>query len=351
MQGQKGGKRPAAGKSEAGWSGALRLLSEYVEMKKELFTIRFSKSILGKEQISGGILMKDGTTKAVVCAALGNIIWGFSFLFTKVALARVPDPKVMLAHRFIISAVLMLLPVLAGRVKVRFRGKDLRYIGAMVVLQLCYYLFETYGILYTNTTVSGLVLALVPVVTIGTGALFLKEYPTRRQALFCLMPVAGVILMTVSGRELGVITALGALFLALTLLASALFKTVNRKAAEQFTAYERTCLVMSCSAVVFTVTGLGKVGWRVSEFVTPLLNVPYVCSVLSLCLLCSIAANLMVNYASGKMSVFKVSSFGALSTLCSTVAGVVVLKEPWSWPLLLGAVLILVGIRQVTQPK
>lgn len=295
--------------------------------------------------------MKNGTAKALLCAALGNVFWGLSFLFIKVALARVPDPNVMLAHRFTISALLMLLPVLAGRVKVSLRGKEVKYIGALVLLQLSYYLFESYGILYTNATVSGLVLAMVPVVTIGTGALFLKEYPTRRQGLFCLMPVAGVILMTVSGSELGVVSVLGLSLLGLTMLASALYKTVNRKAAEQFTTYERTFCVLSCSAVVFNVVGLSRVGWQVSGFLEPLTDLKYVLAVLSLCLLCSIAANLMVNYASGKMSVFKVSSFGALSTLCSTVAGVVLLGEPWSWQLLLGGALILVGVRQVTRKK
>ena len=69
---------------------------------------------------------------------------------------------------------------------------------------ISYYLFETYGILYTNSTISGLVLAMVPVVTIGTGALFLKEYPTTRQALFCSLPVAGVIIISVAGKSLEV---------------------------------------------------------------------------------------------------------------------------------------------------
>jgi drug/metabolite transporter (DMT)-like permease len=60
---------------------------------------------------------------------------------------------------------------------------------------------------------------------------------------------------------------------------------------------------------------------------------------------------MLVNYATGKMSVFKVASFGSLSTLCSTVAGVLFLQEPVSIALLLGAVLILVGIRQVNKAK
>ena len=277
--------------------------------------------------------------------------WGLSFLFIRVALSRVPEPDVMLAHRFTVSALLMLLPVLAGRVKIRLRGKDIKYLGALVLLQLAYFLFESYGILYTNATVAGLVLAVVPVVTVGTGMLFLKEFPTRRQGLFCLMPVAGVILMTVSGSELGVVTVTGLLFLGLTMLASALYKTVNRKASEQFSTYERTFCVLSCSAVVFNVIGLSRVDWQMGAFFAPLADGRYVLSVLCLCVLCSIAANLMVNYASAKMSVFQVSSFGALSTLTSTLAGVLVLAEPWSWPLLLGGVLILVGVRQVTRPK
>lgn len=295
--------------------------------------------------------MKDNMAKAVLCAALGNIFWGLSFLFIKVALGRVPDPNVMLAHRFTISAVLMLLPVLAGRVKVCLRGKPMHYLGGLVLLQLSYYVFESYGILYTNTTVSGLVLAVVPVVTIGTGMLFLKEFPTRRQGLFCLLPVAGVILMTVSGRELGVVTAPGLVFLGLTMLASALYKTVNRKAAEAFTTYERTFCVLACSAVAFNVMGLSRVDWQLQEFLAPLSDMRYVGAVLCLCVLCSIGANLMVNYASGKMSVFQVSSFGALSTLTSTLAGVLVLAEPWSWPLMLGGGLIVIGVRQVTKER
>ena len=59
--------------------------------------------------------MKSNTAKAVFCAALGNIIWGFGFLFTKVALDLVPDPNVMLAHRFILPTLILLIPILIGK--------------------------------------------------------------------------------------------------------------------------------------------------------------------------------------------------------------------------------------------
>ena len=278
----------------------------------------------------GTITLSD-TTKAVICAALGNIIWGFSFLFTKVGLKSVPNPQVMLAHRFILSTFLMLVPIIIGKQKISFKGKKWGPVFILLSLQVSYYIFETYGVLYTNATISGLALAVVPVVTIATGA------------------VAGVVLITLAGKELGVIKPIGILFLLLTMLCSAFYKTVNRKMAGEFSPYERTFMVLAVSAVSFGISGMNAVKWDVGAFVAPLSNWKYLGSVLSLSILCSIVANLLVNFALGKMSLFKVSSFGALSTLCTAVAGVIFLKEPFSISLALGGVLILVGVRLITQ--
>lgn len=295
--------------------------------------------------------MKSNTAKAVFCAALGNILWGFSFLFIKQALSVVSQPSIMLAHRFTISVLIMLLMMLFGKAKISLKGKKLVPILLLQVFQISYYIFESYGLLYTNSTISGLVLAVVPVVTIGTGILFLKEFPSKRQALFCIMPVLGVIFITVSGKELGVMTLLGGVFLFLTVLVSALFKTANRKASQEFSAFERTFFVLASSAAAFTVVGLKVSNWSISSFIAPLANLKYLISILFLAVLCSIAANILVNYATSQMSVFKVSSFGSLSTLCSAVAGIALLSEPVSTGLILGGLLIIIGVREVTKEK
>lgn len=298
------------------------------------------------------LMFKKSTSAiAVLCAALGNIIWGFSFLFTKVGLDVAPDPNVMLAHRFTLAVLFMLIPIILGKEKISFKGKRWGAISLLLLFQICYYLFETYGILYTNSTIAGLVLAVVPVVTIGTGALFLREYPTKKQVLFCVMPVVGVIMITISGKELGVVTFLGVMFLGLTMLSSAFYKTVNRKASVEFTPYERTFLVLAISALVFNISGLSAIKWDMKAYVMPLAELKYLLSVLCLSLLCSILANILVNYSLGKMSLFKVAAFGSLSTLCSSIAGIVFLKEPVSAALIVGGVLILIGVFLVTMPK
>ena len=295
--------------------------------------------------------MKHKTTQAVFCAALGNILWGFSFLFTRIGLDVAPNPNIMLSHRFLCSALFMALPILIGKVKVSFKGKNWKPIGILLLTQVGYYVFETYGLLYTNATIAGMVLAVVPVVTIGTGALFLREYPTRRQALFCIVPVVGVIMMTVSGKKLGVVTTVGIVLLLLTVVDSAIFKTANRKAAEEFTPFERTFFVLCLSSIFFTLMALCSVNGDITAYLAPVFHGKYIVAVLSMSVLCSIVANLLVNYATGILPAFQLSSFGSLSTLCSLFAGVVFLKEPINISLFTGAVLIIVGIRQVTKPK
>ena len=162
--------------------------------------------------------MKNKTVLAVLCAALGNIIWGVSFPLITYGSTMVPQTYIMLGHRFTLSAIVMLFMMLFGKNKVSFKGKSWLPITLLMILQLTYYLFETYGILYTNSTISGLVLAVAPVVTIGTGALLLKEYPTKRQALFCILPVAGVVLISLTGKSLEIKNLyLGGLFLLLTM--------------------------------------------------------------------------------------------------------------------------------------
>ena len=295
--------------------------------------------------------MKKQSALAILCVTLGNIFWGFSFLFTRVALGvEGVNPNILLSHRFILSTLLMLIPVTMGRIKISFKGKHLGPVAILLFAQLAYFLTETYAVEATNATVSGLVLAVVPVVTIGTGILFLKEYPTKRQAFFCLMPVVGIILMTVSGKELGVVTPVGIAFLAAMLLLSALYKTVNRKASQEFSPYERTFMVLAISAIAFTFSGLGSVKWNVKDYIAPLAVARYTLPMVSLSLLCSIAANLLSNYAVARMSVFKAASFGAVSTLCTTVGGILFLNEPYNPILLVGAMLIIVGIWQITRP-
>ena len=110
------------------------------------------------------------------------------------------------------------------------------------------------------------------------------------------------------------------------------------------------CRAKEVQPVAEKMITLGKKG-DLAAYVRPLSDPKFLICVVVLSLFCSILCNNMVNYAAGKMSVVKLSSLGSLTTLCSMFAGVVLLHEPLTPALLLGSVLILVGIRQVTKQQ
>lgn len=291
--------------------------------------------------------MKNSKLLPLLAVIAGNIFWGLSFLFISEALKYAPS-NVMLAHRFLISTLILAVFLLIRGKKLQLKGKPWGPMFLLMIAQTAYYIFETTGLQHSNTTISGLVLAVVPIVAIVTGAVFLKEIPTMRQVLLCLLPVAGVILMTVYGNELGVLQPLGILLLLGACVSSALYKTANRKCSADFDSWERTFYILLSSTVFFSITGLDSVNYDAAAFFAPLMNLHYLTAILFLGIFCSIIANVLVNYAAGHMEVLKLSSFGALSTLCAMVTGVLILHEPMNLGLGIGAVLIITGIYFLT---
>ena len=286
----------------------------------------------------------------VIAAAAGNVFWGFSFLFTRVAL-RETTPEIMLALRFMVSFTLMNIPLLMGRQKLQLKGKKWLPLLGLAVAEPVIFYSESYGILHTNATFTGVMVAIAPIFATALAALVLKEYPSRRQLIFCLLPIAGVIAMVLAGKSLGVVTPLGVLFLLINCVATGFYRLFNRWSSRDFTPFERTYMVLLSCMVVFTTSALLSVKGDVRAFVAPATNPKVILPVLALCLLCSIGSNMLVNYAAGRMSVAKISVFSSLITLCSTFGGIVILGEPFSALSLLGTALIVYGVWQVSRPE
>ena len=124
-------------------------------------------------------------------------------------------------------------------------------------------------------------------------------------------------------------------------------RTLNRLSAQSYTSFERTYFIMLSGAVVFSVIALVRFRTQPQAFTEPLSHPLFLLAIIVLSVFCSVAANLLVNYAAGNMPVATFSSFGTITTVCSTFSGVLFLHEPLTLASLAGAILIIVGIRQV----
>lgn len=211
------------------------------------------------------------------------------------------------------------------------KGKNFRPLLALALLEPPYYFFESYGVYYSNATFAGTVMAFAPVVGILAAMLFLGEKPTRRQKIFSLLPTAGVIIITSVGSSMGIVKPLGAIFLFASQIVAAGMKLYNKKSSEEFSSFERTYAIVVANAIIFTIKSMIDLHGDVRAYAAPLGNPEYVFALVVLCLFCSIAANLLVNYACGMMSVTRISTFSTIATICSAFGGVIFLGEPITW--------------------
>lgn len=302
--------------------------------------------------------MKDRQQlKAMLCAALGNSIFGFSFMFSRIAL-NITHPYIMLMYRFdlaflalsVIAAWSALTHRGAGQEKIdwlRFdlRGKRLAPLITMGLVQpVGYFLCESYGISLTNATFSGVMIALIPIVAILGGAAVLHEIPRRSQIAFSLLSIAGVILMTMQQRADGQIQLLGVVLLFGAVLAGACFNVQSRKISTEYSVMERTEVMMGMAAICFTVLGLREGMADPAALVEPLRHPMFLVAMLYLGLCSSIIAFLSLNYANNDLPVAKATAFENLTTVISLIAGVIFLHEPFSLLSLVASVMIVAGI-------
>ena len=296
---------------------------------------------------------KKTHTLSLLAALTSAVIFGMSFMFSKLAL-EVAAPTVLLAFRFTVAVAAMSLVILVNALVGKLRGRPLfafslrgkpvyKLLLLGIVQPVAYFIFENYGILYTSSAVAGTIIAAVPVCCILMDVLVLHERVTLKQVLCALGAIGGVALISVGGAV--TVSALGMLFLVLTMLSDTLYYGISHDAAKRFTPFEMTYVMFAVGMVVFIPVALLHAGGLQSPLITaPLHSGSFWLAVLYLGLLSSVLAYGLLNFANSHLSVSETSLFSNVTTVVSVLAGVVLLKEPFSVWQMLGVAVILVCV-------
>ena len=134
--------------------------------------------------------------------ALGAVIlWGFSFIATKVALREV-HPFTLLTLRFGIGGFLLLLFQLQKdkRFLKTFSSKDWFSIAFLAIIGISgHTLLQAYGLLYTTAINTGWIIAIMPIFITIAARLFLGEAITARKIIGILVGFFGIFLVISKG--------------------------------------------------------------------------------------------------------------------------------------------------------
>ena len=293
--------------------------------------------------------MKNKTTIATLAALAGYSIFGFSFLFSKLALNQA-SPLVLLAVRFIVAFALMNLILFVGKIPFSLKGKP---VGMLLVLGIVepviYFICENYGIAMTTTSFSGIMLGTIPVFGLILGRLILKADITPFQWMCAVGSFCGVAL-TSAGGEVGFST-LGVVLLVCAAVTAALFNVLSTGLSARFSAVERTYVMLALGSTVFPLIALAQNRNDLSVILTPMQSPTFWVAVLYLAGVSSVGAFFLLNFAMSHISIAKSSIFANFSTVISVLAGIFIMGDDFSLAQLVGIVVITLCVFGVSMPQ
>lgn len=289
--------------------------------------------------------------KGMLAASVAYIIFGFSYLFSKMAL-NVTEPLILLLARFTTTFLVLNLLVITGACKIRLKGKKLLFPILIGILQPClYFVFENYGLAWTTTSFTGMISAISPILTAMLGALILKEVPNWKQWLSIVVSICGVLMVSLGGSG-GKNTAAGCICLILAYFIGSFYSLMIRRCSETFTPFELTYVMFTVGFVFFAcLTFASYRGETLPMLASALTEGKFILAVIYLGIGASVGAYFLANYSLARLPVARSTIFNNLSTVVSVAAGVLFMGDPFTWVSAAAFVLIMCGIVGVNKMK
>jgi len=165
---------------------------------------------------------KANALKIYAQVILANLFWGFSFVWTDIALKAHIAPITLVSMRMVIATVLLgAYAKFTGNLqKVQF--KHLKYfLGLALCEPFLYFLCETYGQTMVSPTVTSVIVATIPLFTPIVGVVILKEQIGLSTIAGIVISMIGVLAVVfssdsnISGQAVGAVLVFGAVITAL----------------------------------------------------------------------------------------------------------------------------------------
>ena len=285
--------------------------------------------------------------KAHIAGIFFSVIFGFSFMMSKMALEYV-TPVGLIAYRFLLAFIVFEILRLTKVIKININRKALISIVLVAIFQpVLYFLFETFGLAKTTSAEAGLMIALIPIFVTILSSVILKEKPLFLQVIFILISVSGVVLIQIFKSGLNFeSSSIGFGLLLLAVISAALFNIASRSAAKDHKPHEITYVMMIMGAVCFN--GIYIVQLLIENdlprYFSNLSNPSVFLPILYLGIIASIIGFFLVNYSLNKLPAHISSVYANISTIVAVIAGAIFLKETLYFYHIIGGAMIVTGV-------
>lgn len=285
--------------------------------------------------------MENNTAKGHLAALLTVIIWGTTFISTKVLLADF-QPIEILFFRFLMG-LLALVIIYPRRLKQTGFRREIVFIAAGLCGVCLYYLLENIALTYTMASNVGVIISVAPFFTAILSHLFLKREEKLLANFFIgfFAAMFGIGLISFNGASLQ-LNPIGDLLALLAAFLWACYSILTRKISDYGYNTILTTRRIFFYGLLFMIPALFLFDFKLdlSRFVNPV----YLLNILFLGLGASALCFVTWNFAVKVLGAVKTSIYIYLVPVITVAASVLIIHEPFTWITGTGTVLTLAGL-------
>jgi drug/metabolite transporter (DMT)-like permease len=290
-------------------------------------------------------------TKAILKALFAVIVWGASFVATKVALQYVV-PTALVWLRFGMGVLILGLAVFLNKQFSLPRGRDWGYFALLGFLGITFHQWlQSTGLQTAQATTTAWIITSTPIFIALLGILVLRERLTWYQATGIVLASLGVLLIVsrgdLSSLAKGQFGTPGDFLVLISAPNWAVFSTLSRPGLKKHSATLMMFYVMSFGWLFTTIL------FVVSPEVQQISNIPLDgwIAITFLGIFCSGIAYIFWYDALKVLPVAQTGAFLYLEPIITVIVAAVVIRETILLATLVGGIIILVGVWLVNRPR
>lgn len=282
--------------------------------------------------------------KSYAAIVFAELFWGLSFIWTQQLAGSQQVPVfVLIFVRMLLAAVGMTVISIAVRTRLKIAPKDIKFFLLLAFFEpFLYFIGETFGIKATNSpTLSALIIAIIPVVTMFADMFVYKTRIAAIAKLGVFMTVPGTVLMVIEKNSGTSVYWWGIALLLLAVFASCAYSITLRKLVDRYSAIAINTWQSIIGCIFFLPFFLLSKG---DYPVASLFQAPAIGPLLCLAILCSCGAFSCYVFSIKHIGITRACIFSATIPIVSATASYFMGIETFSPLQLLGIAIVITGV-------
>ena len=285
--------------------------------------------------------MDKKTTTGHITALVTIMIWGTTFISTKILLADF-TPIEILFFRFLLG-LLVLIIIYPKRLKIKDKKQELTFAAAGLCGICLYYLLENIALTYTMASNVGVIISVAPFFTAVLSHVFLKTEEKLKVQFFVgfIVAMIGICLISFNGKELE-LNPIGDILAVAAAFVWAVYSLLTRKISSYGLNTIGTTRKIFTYGILFMLPFLFVLDFNLD--VQKVIKPEYAINLIYLGLGASALCFVTWNYAVGVLGTVKTSVYIYIVPVITATSSVIVLKEKITWVAAIGIGLTLIGL-------